>query len=61
MKEAALITLERKEGFDMGFRTIQPVIQGVADTETHNTDVQKHTAESVEFPLASFDKAATSA
>ncbi|KAH9203814.1 hypothetical protein DL95DRAFT_430562 [Leptodontidium sp. 2 PMI_412] len=55
MKEAHLITTEQEEGFDMAFKKIQPVIQGVADTETENARVQKNAAEAVDFSLESFE------
>jgi hypothetical protein len=51
MKEAALITSEQEEGFDMAFKTIQPVIQGIADTNTEDADVQTRAAKSVNFGL----------
>jgi len=54
LKEAAVITSEAEEGFDMAFQAIQPVIQGVADTETENTRVQQKAAESVDFALGTF-------
>ncbi|EUC41200.1 hypothetical protein COCMIDRAFT_106799 [Bipolaris oryzae ATCC 44560] len=55
MKEAALITSEQEEGFDMAFKTIQPVIQGIADTNTEDADVQKRTAKSINFGLESMN------
>ncbi|KAA8575243.1 hypothetical protein EYC84_004430 [Monilinia fructicola] len=55
MKEAHLITTEQEEGFDMAFKKIQPVIQGVADTETSDARVQKNAAEAVDFSLESFE------
>ncbi|OKL55388.1 hypothetical protein UA08_09365 [Talaromyces atroroseus] len=55
MKEAHLITTEEEEGFDMAFKKIQPVIQGVADTETNDARVQKNAAEAVDFSLESFE------
>ncbi|KAG0650220.1 Flavin-dependent halogenase [Hyphodiscus hymeniophilus] len=54
MKETQVITTEEEEGFDMAFKKIQPVIQGVADTRTEDAQVQRGAAESVEFALGSF-------
>ncbi|TVY84589.1 Flavin-dependent halogenase ptaM [Lachnellula suecica] len=55
MKEAALISTDEEEGFDIAFKKIQPVIQGVADTETEDATVQKNAAESVDFALSSLE------
>ncbi|KUJ13601.1 FAD/NAD(P)-binding domain-containing protein [Mollisia scopiformis] len=55
LKESQIITSEEEEGFDMAFKTIQPVIQGVADTRTEDAQTQKHAAESVNFALGSFE------
>ena len=55
MKETQIITTEEEEGFDMAFKKIQPVIQGVADTKTEDAQIQKNAAESVDFALGSFE------
>jgi hypothetical protein len=55
MKEAQLITSDNEDGFDMAFERIQPVIQGVADTETKDARVQQRAAESVDFALSSLE------
>jgi flavin-dependent dehydrogenase len=55
MKETQILTTEEEEGFDMAFKEIQPVIQGVADTRSEDAEVQKHAIRSVDFALGSFD------
>nr|POE70850.1 sulochrin halogenase [Quercus suber] len=55
MKEAKVISNEQEDGFDMAFKTIQPVIQGVVDTKTEDTDVQKRAVQSVNFALDKFE------
>lgn len=54
LKEAHLITTEQEEPLDMAFEKIQPVIQGVADTETEDARVQMNAAEAVDFSLEFF-------
>ncbi|RYO99952.1 hypothetical protein DL764_006661 [Monosporascus ibericus] len=49
------LTTDEEDGFDIAFKKIQPVIQGVADTDTENALVQKNAVESVDFALNSFE------
>lgn len=55
MKDSEILSTEDEEGFDLAFQKIQPVIQGVADTDTGNARVQQHAAASVDFALDSFE------
>ncbi|KAL9078950.1 MAG: hypothetical protein Q9157_002134 [Trypethelium eluteriae] len=55
MRHINIISTEEEEGFDVAFKKIQPVIQGVADTETQDAKVQKGAADSIDFGLASIN------
>lgn len=55
LKDSEILSTEEEEGLDTAFSKIQPVIQGVADTETGNAQVQQHAAASVDFALGSFE------
>jgi flavine halogenase len=55
MKESQILSTKQEKGFDTAFKTIQPVIQGIADTEAEDSKVQKHAAETINFALDSLD------
>ncbi|RYP63074.1 hypothetical protein DL770_009462 [Monosporascus sp. CRB-9-2] len=55
MKDAQILTTDEEDGFDIAFKKIQPVIQGVADTDTEDARVQKNAVQSVDFALNSFE------
>ncbi|KAL7940698.1 hypothetical protein V8C42DRAFT_349293 [Trichoderma barbatum] len=55
LRDSPILSTDGEDGFDVAFRTIQPVIQGVADTELKDAQVQRRAAQSVDFALGSFD------
>ncbi|KAK7736711.1 hypothetical protein SLS53_006921 [Cytospora paraplurivora] len=55
LKQEQLITTDAEDGFDVAFKAIQPVIQGVADTHETDAQVQQRAVHSVDFALNSFD------
>ena len=56
MRESQILSTDQENGFDTAFKTIQPVIQGIADTQTEDSKVRKHAADSINFALDSFDE-----
>lgn len=58
MKNEQLISNDEEEGFDSAFAKIQPVIQGVADTETKDANIQDRAISSVSFGLDTLEVSA---
>ena len=53
-RDVDVISTKEEQGFDRAFKMIQPVIQGMADTRSHDANIQKKTAEGVNFGLETF-------
>ncbi|KAK4155039.1 hypothetical protein C8A00DRAFT_32123 [Chaetomidium leptoderma] len=56
LRDSQILTSDDEDGFDAAFKKIQPVIQGAADTDVEDAQVQKRAAQSVDFALDSFSK-----